>query len=139
MKNLFLIFNLFIVLVICPFLSNADTKENINYNTFIALDDTVKNNTKEIESYKGNVTIYPLPADIEFNVDHSIPTDSKITYQLISLESGTITTLEDRNSIDHNLASFDVNFYTPGHYIFVILENDKKIYSKKILINHFGI
>ncbi|NME72353.1 T9SS type A sorting domain-containing protein [Flammeovirga aprica] len=85
------------------------------------------------------IHVYPIPANTQFHIDFKNNQYSDITYKLVNLESGLSTVIDNKNSISHQISSFDVSLLPTGTYMLVIEENGKSIYTKKMVINHFGV
>lgn len=85
------------------------------------------------------IHVYPIPANTQFHIDFKNNQYTDLTYKLVNLESGLSTTIDNKNSISHQVSSFDVSLLPTGTYMLVIEENGKSIYTKRIVVNHFGV
>lgn len=84
------------------------------------------------------IDVYPIPANTQFHIDLKNNDFSEVTYKLVNLESGLTTEIKNENVINNQVSSFDVSFVPTGTYMLVIEENGKSIFSKRLVINHFG-
>ncbi|WP_044201512.1 T9SS type A sorting domain-containing protein [Flammeovirga sp. OC4] len=117
LKNILFVF----VLLLMGFASNANS---IN---------------EDSKSEKEPINVYPIPANTQFHIDFKNNEYTDVTYKLVNLESGLSTVIDNKNAISHQVSSFDVSLMPTGTYMLVIEENGKSIYTKKMVINHFGV
>ncbi|KXX70043.1 hypothetical protein AVL50_14310 [Flammeovirga sp. SJP92] len=93
----------------------------------------------KVTSENEPIHVYPIPANTQFHIDFKNNEFSDVTYKLVNLESGFTTTIDNQNSINHQISTFDVSLLPTGTYMLIIEENGKSIYTKKMVINHFGV
>ncbi|MBB6459496.1 T9SS type A sorting domain-containing protein [Flammeovirga kamogawensis] len=82
------------------------------------------------------ISVYPDPADSNFNVVLNLIQGDKATYELVQAESGKMISLENKEEFDNGKAEFNVSHLNEGIYVLLVKINGKPAYNKELIIKH---
>ncbi|AZQ61001.1 T9SS type A sorting domain-containing protein [Flammeovirga pectinis] len=82
------------------------------------------------------ISVYPDPADSQFNVILNLIKGDKATYELVQAETGVMIPLENKEEYNNGKAEFNVSHLNEGIYILLVKINGKPAYNKELIIKH---
>jgi hypothetical protein len=84
----------------------------------------------------GNIFVYPNPFNNIINITVQAKNSiEELTVEIFNIYGQKLTSIQNRNVFGEIKIETDLSYLTSGMYFVVVMENEKQVYSKKIIRN----